>query len=153
MAYLLLYIVKSSIRKEGGDIILDGIWMSILFVISIQDIRYKKIENKWILILLICNFCKGFSMEYVAGALLAGMIFFIILVFVPASFGGGDVKLSVVAAYYLGAEKWFYSFAIAVFLSGMVILGKYILRKIDKKEEIAFGPYLCLGLVVMKVFA
>lgn len=92
-------------------------------------------------------------MEYVAGALLAGMIFFIILVFVPASFGGGDVKLSVVAGYYLGAEKWFYSFAIAIFLSGMVILGKYILKKIDKKEEIAFGPYLCLGLVVMKVFA
>ncbi|WP_461811525.1 prepilin peptidase [Faecalimonas sp.] len=126
--------------------------MSILFIISIQDIRYKKIENKWILILLICNFCKGFAIEWFAGALLAGIIFFIILMFAPASFGGGDVKLSVVAGYYLGAKKWFYSFAIAVFLSGMVIWGKYILRKIDKKGEIAFGPYLCLGIVVMKVF-
>lgn len=126
--------------------------MGILFIISIQDIRYKKIENKWILILLICDLFKGFTIEWFAGALLAGMIFFIILVFAPSSFGGGDVKLSVVAGYYLGAEKWFYSFAIAVFLSGMVVLGKYILRKIDKKEEISFGPYLCLGIAVMKVF-
>ncbi|WP_461812166.1 prepilin peptidase [Faecalimonas sp.] len=139
--------------KEGEDIILDGIWMGVLLIISIQDIRYKKIENKWILVLLICDLFKGFSMEGVVGALLAGIIFFIILVFAPSSFGGGDVKLSVVAGYYLGAEKWFYSFAIAVFLAGMVIFRKYILRKINKKEEIAFGPYLCLGIVIMKVFA
>lgn len=123
-----------------------------LFIISIQDIKYKKIENKWILILLICDVCKGFALEWFAGALTAGIVFFLILFFAPASFGGGDVKLSVAVGYYLGAEKWFYSFAVAVFLAGAVIVGKYIFGKINREEEIAFGPYLCLGAVAVKVF-
>ena len=123
-----------------------------LFIISIQDIKYKKIENKWIFMLLICDMCKGAAAEWLAGAFVAGLVFFLILLFAPASFGGGDVKLSVAVGYYLGAKRWFYSFAIAVFWTGTIIIGKYILGKINRKEEIAFGPYLCLGAVAVKVF-
>ena len=121
-------------------------------MISIQDMKYRKIENKWIFALLVCDFCKGFVWEGFAGAMTAGIIFFLILILAPASFGGGDVKLSIATGYYLGAERWFYSFATAIFLAGTVIVGKYILGKTGKEEEIAFGPYLCLGAVVMKVF-
>lgn len=102
--------------------------------------------------LLICDMCKGFAAKWFAGAFAAGLVFFLILLFAPASFGGGDVKLSVAIGYYLGAKRWFYSFAVAVFLVGAVIVGKYIFGKINRKEEIAFGPYLCLGAVVVKVF-
>ena len=88
----------------------------------------------------------------VYGSRRGGNCLFLILFFAPGSFGGGDVKLSLALGYYLGAEKWFYSFAIAIFLAGMVIVGKYISGKINKKEEIAFGPYLCLGAVLVKIF-
>lgn len=99
-----------------------------------------------------CGLCKGFALKWFVGAMTAGIVFFLILILVPASFGGGDVKLSVALGYYLGAEKWFYSFVTAIFLAGIVIVGKYILGKIGKEEEIAFGPCLCLGAVAMKVF-
>ena len=121
-------------------------------MISIQDIKYRKIENKWIFALLVCGFCKGVALQWFAGAMAAGILFFILLIFVPGSFGGGDVKLSIAVGYYLGAEKWFYSFAVAIFSAGVVIVGKYILGKISKGEEIAFGPYLCLGAAAVKVF-
>lgn len=120
--------------------------------ISIGDIKNKTINRKWIYALFFCGFWKGVTLERFMGVGVAGIVFFLILFFAPGSFGGGDVKLSLALGYYLGAEKWFYSFAIAVFLAGMVIVGKYISGKINKKEEIAFGPYLCLGAVLVKIF-
>ena len=85
------------------------------------DIKNKTINRKWIYALFFCGFWKGVTLEQFMGAGVAGIVFFLILFFAPGSFGGGDVKLSLALGYYLGAEKWFYSFAIAVFLAGMVI--------------------------------
>lgn len=144
--------IPFSYMGEGEEIVADVIWLVALFVISAQDIRKKRIEDKWIFVLLLCDVWKGVAAEWVLGAVASGLVFFLILFFAPGSFGGGDVKLSVVVGYYLGAEKWFYSFAIAVFSAGMVIVGKTVLGKIKKKEEIAFGPYLCLGAAAVKVF-
>lgn len=121
-------------------------------MISIQDIKYRKIENKWIFALLVCDFCKGVALDRFAGVMVAGILFFILLMFAPGSFGGGDIKLSLVIGYYLGVRKWCYSFIIAIFSAGAMIVGRFILRKIKKNDEIAFGPYLCLGAVMVKVF-
>lgn len=124
----------------------------ILFVISVQDIKERKIENKWILALLFCEFCKGVTLERFAGVMAVGMLFFILLMFAPGSFGGGDIKLSLVIGFGLGMKKWCYSFIVAIFSAGAVIVGKCMLGKIKKNDEIAFGPYLCLGAVMVKVF-
>lgn len=121
-------------------------------MISIQDIKYRKIENKWIFALLVCDFCKGVALDRFAGVMVAGILFFILLMLAPGSFGGGDIKLSLVIGYYLGVRKWCYSFIIAIFSAGAMIVGRFILRKIKKNDEIAFGPYLCLGAVMVKVF-
>lgn len=83
--------------------------------------------------------------QRILGMIMAFVIYFFILLCVPGSFGGGDVKLSMALGFYMGAEKWIYSFMYAVILSAAYIGILFLIKKYDRKKEIAFGPFLCIG--------
>lgn len=84
---------------------------------------------------------------------LAGMgsgvvLFFLILMIVPGAFGGGDIKLSAANGLYLGLVPWLRSFAIAVMAAAIYILYMACRQQKIRGEEIAFGPFLCVGAVL-----
>ena len=86
-----------------------------------------------------------------AGMGVSLLLFFVILFCAPGAFGGGDIKLSAGNGLYLGMENWLRSFAVAVFASGIFILYQVFFgEKKKKKQEIAFGPFLCVGAIVIK---
>ena len=66
--------------------------------------------------------------------------------------GAGDVRLAAVVAMflgYLGAQYVFQGLALGFFIGGIVALLLLITRKANRNTRIAFGPYICIGAMVV----
>lgn len=134
---------------------LNIIWSVLLIAVAAEDMRKKKIPDNFI----ICGAVLGIvrvltagqytTREAVMGMIASTTVFFIILMLAPGSFGGGDVKLSAVTGFYLGAGLWIKSFVIAVMTAGIYVVYLVIKERRERKSEIAFGPFLCLGALII----
>lgn len=83
-----------------------------------------------------------------AGAVSISTFLLVLTLLVPGAFGGGDIKLMVVLGFFLGWKKCVLAFVLAVFGAGMYTLFFLLRGKIGRRDEIAFGPFLCMGAAV-----
>ncbi|MBR4632528.1 MAG: prepilin peptidase [Elusimicrobia bacterium] len=67
------------------------------------------------------------------------------LIFKKDVMGGGDIKLMAGVGSFIGCGKVLFAIFIASLLGSIVGMSLIIFKKIIKKQEIAFGPYLALG--------
>ncbi len=72
---------------------------------------------------------------------------------VPGCFGGGDIKLMAASGIFLGWEANLEAFALAVFLAGGYCIWMLLRKKLSRRERIAFGPFLCAGIVAKMLIA
>jgi leader peptidase (prepilin peptidase)/N-methyltransferase len=66
--------------------------------------------------------------------------------------GAGDVRLAAVVAMflgYLGARYVVQGLALGFIIGGVVALLLLITRKANRNTRIAFGPYICIGAMVV----
>lgn len=89
----------------------------------------------------------------VAGVFAASIPLILAALFVPGSFGGGDIKLMAACGMFLGAAEAFYSLFLALVFAGFYGGWLMIVKKKSGKERIAFGPFLAVGIAVRLVFA
>ena len=70
----------------------------------------------------------------------------------PGAFGGGDIKLMAAAGLFLGWQHTLLAMFFGILGGGFY--GMYLLaaRKADKKDHFAFGPFLCVGIVLALLF-
>lgn len=135
-------------------ILIDWIWIGLLCTISYKDWKEKRIPDKLLVGVTVCAVIQMFFlgkeeiMLRFAGMVSGVFIFFLILMVAPGSFGGGDVKLSAVNGLYLGAVPWLRSFGIAVIIAAIYIVYKMCRMQKIRGEEIAFGPFLCIGAII-----
>ena len=69
--------------------------------------------------------------------------------------GAGDVRLAAVLAMflgYLGAQYVFQGLALGFIIGGVVALLLLVSRKATRNTSIAFGPYICIGTMVVVLF-
>lgn len=139
--------------KWSEDMI-NVVWKLLLLLVAITDIKKKKIPDYLVISGL---FCGVFKMIFVGnpsfiwclgGMIVSTAVFFAILLLAPGSFGGGDIKISGVIGFYLGPALWIESFAIAILTAGVFVLAMFATKKRNRKKEIAFGPFLCLGAMI-----
>ena len=66
--------------------------------------------------------------------------------------GGGDIKLMAAAGLFLGWQHTLLAMFFGILGGGFY--GIYLLaaRKADKKDHFAFGPFLCVGIVLALLF-
>ena len=124
--------------------ILIAVFLSDLFYWTIPD----QITFPAILIFLIWNIVQGQWLSVLAG--LAGLIFFLSLVFITKSkgMGLGDVKLVAIMGLFLGFPKLIVALYLA-FLTGAVLGVILILTKRKKMgSRIPFGPFLALASLI-----
>jgi len=78
----------------------------------------------------------------------SGFLLILYLITKKKGIGFGDVKLAIFMGLFLGWPKIILAMYIA-FITGAVIgvIGIF-LKKINKKSQIAFGPFLILGTVI-----
>ena len=90
---------------------------------------------------------RGIGIFYVSVPLL------VLTWIVPGCFGGGDIKLMAASGIFLGWEANLEAFALAVFLAGGYCIWMLLRKKLSRRERIAFGPFLCAGIIAKMLIA
>ncbi|MDF2567749.1 MAG: prepilin peptidase [Oscillospiraceae bacterium] len=127
---------------------------SILVAIAFIDLDTMTIPNGLILALLFPCVAAVFLISpptffaRLIGFFALSLPMFLLSVVMSDSFGGGDVKLVAVCGFLIGWQNILVAGFIALLLGGIhgVIL---LCRSFEnRKKRIAFGPYLCIGILV-----
>lgn len=133
-----------------------------LYPIAWEDAREKKIPNRWLLYLLVGRgflflaetICfpamlienAGFLLF---GGLVSGAVFLLAYVVSRHAIGMGDVKLIALIGLFLGFRVTYFVMLAALILSA-VYGGVMVLRKKKSvKDEIAFGPFVAAGTLMV----
>lgn len=127
----------------------------VLVKIGWIDFHKKIIPNQWIGILFLLILMKmwlemnGIVMNQIFGLFSVSVPLLAIAVFVPGSFGGGDIKLLAASGLLLGVKWNVYAFVIGILIAGCEILLKAVRKDFARNEELALGPALCTGIFLM----
>ena len=66
-------------------------------------------------------------------------------IFGKEAMGGGDIKIMAGVGTFIGWDRVLFAIFIACFIGGIVGLFMMIFKKIGRKQEIPFGPYLAIA--------
>ena len=134
---------------------LNIIFFTILFIISYQDFKKKKINNFFIVLILLLGVLSAVFQEVcevpgrIAGFFCISIPMFFISYIKSGVLGGGDIKLMAVCGFYLGAERIAMAAALSVFLAAAFCIVFIIMKKVDKKTAIPLAPFLSMGMFVV----
>lgn len=138
-------------------IIVFSIFM-ILLAISVIDMDTMIIPNGLVVSFAICTlFLINFHPEITIVSRMIGFIIislpmYLLTRFIPDCFGGGDIKLIAVAGILLGWQNTVLATFIAIMIAGSYAIYLLANKRTKKDAHIAFGPYLCIGIVLAHLY-
>ncbi|MCJ7715375.1 MAG: prepilin peptidase [Anaerolineales bacterium] len=139
---------------QSWDTALASIFGCLLLVIGFIDLEHQKIPNILIYpaigvgLLLIPVMHLSTPWMFLIGGGLGFAVLFLITILSPGAMGMGDVKLTVFLGLILGYPEIVIALFLA-FVSGGLIAGILLaLKKIKRKDTVAFGPYLALAGII-----
>lgn len=156
----ILNVLVTAIMVKSNNIdnilIIKLIAICILLSIVIIDIEYNEIPNSYNVVL----FCLSLIYTYIQYKnnvnILNNITCMVILLFIfllfavfTGALGGGDVKLIGAIGLFLKCQ-FIYKFLMVSFIAGAI--GGFVLMILGKrkwKEEIPFGPYLVIAIILM----
>ncbi|MEG0451471.1 MAG: prepilin peptidase [Coprobacillus sp.] len=129
----------------------------ILLAICMIDYDIMIIPNG----LVICCFIVGLLsipaldislFDRIIGFFIVSAPLYILTLIIPDCFGGGDIKLFAVGGMLMGYQSLLVGAFISIVIAG--VYGGYLMitHKVDKKDHMAFGPYICFGLFVSLLY-
>lgn len=86
------------------------------------------------------------------GILTISVPMYLLTLLIPDCFGGGDIKLIAVSGFLLGWKLVLLAFFISVLIGGGYAVYILLTKKMGKGSHIAFGPYLCIGIMVSLLY-
>ncbi|MDI6703870.1 MAG: prepilin peptidase [bacterium] len=133
---------------------------SLLIIITFIDLEHQLILNKithsGIILGLLASFLlPNLSLfQSLLGGLMGGLVIYFLhllslLLFRKVGMGGGDLKLAILLGVFLGWKNLLLSLLIASFTGGIVGSILIFLRIKKRTDYIPYGPYLCLGAMVV----
>ncbi len=130
-----------------------------LILIGRKDWYTKRISNKdilWLLFFVVLYSEQTDVMtnrEKWLGMLIVSLPMLCITLLVPGSFGGGDIKLMMVCGRLLGISGIWNAFLCALVCASVYACWLLVNKK-GRKAELAFGPFLCFGIlsVFLEIF-
>lgn len=138
------------------ETILLIVLFSIIIVLTFIDIDFQLLPNNLliaslipIIIFVILQYPNNLF-DHIIGGITLFSIFLIIgylgkLVYKVDSMGMGDVKYAAVIGLLLGWKLGLTAFAISFFSAAILIAIMSISKRINRKQKLAFGPFLSLG--------
>ena len=131
---------------------------ALLFAVFLIDMQSMVIPNPLVLFLIapgIFDLClTGFNGFWgrVIGIFVVSIPMLLLSLAIPGCFGGGDIKLIAVAGFLLGWKLTLLAFFISVLIGGSYAVYLLLSRKTQKGAHIAFGPYLCAGIMISLLY-
>ena len=129
---------------------------SLLIVIGFVDFETKFVYNSTVIFGVISGIIfiilewistKNFPADNIIGAILGFLIIWLIVV-LTHGMGEGEIDISLICGLFLGVKGIIVTLFLAVVLGGIVATIILLTKAKDKKEEIAFGPYLAIGGII-----
>ncbi len=131
-------------------------FFSIVIVLTFIDIDFQRLPNNLLIIALIPALIFVFLqfpnnwLNHLIGGLVLTILFLFIgylgkLVYKVDSMGMGDVKYAGLIGLLLGLKLGMLAFIIAFFSAALLILIMALGKRINRKQRLAFGPFLSLG--------
>lgn len=140
------------------DTILVFAFAMILLAIAMVDLDTMEIPNGFILfcvLLAIFFFILHPEIGFInrcVGFFIVSVPMYLMNILIVESFGGGDIKLMAVCGFILGFKNILLAMFIGVILAGVYAIYLVGSRKTSKKDYIAFGPYLCVGIMIALLY-
>lgn len=133
-----------------------------LLVTTIIDFEFKIIPDEISFMLMIVGFATSFFnlnlgetvgqrvLHSFLGFLVGGGSLFVIavigkLIFKKDAMGGGDIKVMAGIGTFIGWDKALFAIFVASLFGSIVGIILIIYKKIERKQEIPFGPYLAVS--------
>lgn len=130
----------------------------ILTVIAANDMETLRIPNRLTALLLLPGLVSiiaepevTFSSRLI-GCLAVSFPMYLMTVFIPGSFGGGDVKLMAAGGLLLGTARIAAAAFLAVLTGGCYAIWLLASGRARRGQQIAFAPFLCTGIAVSMVY-
>lgn len=129
---------------------------AILICITMIDFDTMTIPNGLVIALMVPALASFFIfpevglLSRVIGIVVISLPMLVLTLFVPDAFGGGDIKLMAVAGFMLGWGNTLLAAFIGILLGGAVAVVLLVKKTADK--HMAFGPYLCIGIMTALLF-
>lgn len=133
---------------------IEQISVIIMFgICSVEDFRHKKIHIIWplcfsILGMICCLHFRHQSMIETLIAIFPGFAVLGLSFVTNGGIGKGDSLLLMTAGIFVGAAEIIQILVYAVFISSIYALFLYIVKRKNKKYEIAFVPFLFAASVI-----
>lgn len=86
--------------------------------------------------------------ERLIGFVCISVPMYLVVLFVPGGFGGGDIKMMAATGLLLGWKGTVAAFLIGLLSGGCYGIWLLAARKKSRKDHFAFGPFLSLGVAV-----
>lgn len=133
-----------------------------LLVITAIDFEFQIIPDEFSFMLMIVGFSTSFfnwtlgdtisqrMLNSFFGFLAGGGSLFVVAIigkwiFKKDAMGGGDIKIMAGVGTFIGWDKVLFAIFVACLLGSIVGVFLIIFKKIARKQEIPFGPYLALA--------
>lgn len=154
--YLLIYL------KYGFtlDFLKFCLFASLLIVIGFIDFETKYVYNSTVIFgvvsgvlfdMLIWIETKTMPWNYIVGAFIGfGVIYLIVIL--THGMGEGDIDIALICGLFLGVEGIVVALFIAIIIGGIVAGLILIFKLKNKKDEIAFVPYLAIGGIIASLY-
>lgn len=140
------------------ELIIGLLLMSLLVIIFVTDIKYMLIPNKVLLF-----FLPIFSVlriivpldpwwSPIAGAIIGFGIIAVIILVSRGGMGAGDMKLFAVLGIVLGLKMVLLAFFLSCVIGAIVGICLLIIKRINRKQAVPFGPYIVIGTVLAYLY-
>lgn len=132
-------------------------FVMILVAISMIDLDTMTIPNSLVIAVLIVTvisypFIDISIVDRLIGFFAVSLPLYLMNYVIPDCFGGGDIKLIAVCGLMLGWVHLLVGMFIAIMFAGCYAGYLMLSHKVDRKDHIAFGPYICFGMFVTLLY-
>ena len=155
-AALLFAFLYSFYSDQLIKLVLASFFTSVLLLVTITDLEHRLIPDRAILPSIVIAalvsplwFGPGWYLALVGGAI--GYGFFWLAVVVGEKLIGrgamswGDVKLAAFVGLITGFPGIITALVVTIIAGGVITLILLLIRKVDLKSGIPYGPFICLG--------
>ncbi len=141
---------------QSWQTLVFSIYSALLIVIAFIDLEHHKVLNQlvfpaiWFSLIMVPLLHFEDFWSYLAAGLVGFAALFLISVIRPGAMGMGDVKLVIFLGLITGFPDIILLLFMAFVLGGLIAGILLLLKKIGRKDSMAFGPYLALaGFIVL----
>ena len=120
--------------------LLNIVFIILLLICSIYDVKYKKISNCFVIALTVAvAFTQNISLTVIMAT--TAIITVMLLQYKNGKIGGGDIKLVLPMGMYLGGMKLIKAVSVALFSAILYML-------MLKKRSVPLAPFYCIGSIL-----